>query len=65
MQLEAAEQEILLDVLRESITNLRKDILSAGDGEMKQSLRKKEELLKTLVQKFDSEKTQAPRPEPQ
>jgi hypothetical protein len=64
MQLGAAEQEILLDVLRESLTNLRKDILANDDTEMKQSLRKKEELLKTLLEKFDSHRTPAPGSEP-
>jgi len=61
MQLEAEEQEMLLDVLRESITNLRKDILSAVDSEIKQGLRKKEEVLKALVQKIDPERAPAPR----
>ena len=65
MQLGAAEHEILLDVLRESLTNLRKDILASEDTEMKQSLRKKEELLKTLLEKFDSHRTHAPGAEPQ
>ena len=57
MQLESAEQEILLDVLRESITKLRKDILSADDEELKRGLRKGEELLRMLLQKIDSDKT--------
>ncbi len=60
MQLGAAEHEILLDVLRESLTNLRKDILASEDTEMKQSLRRKEEVLKTLLEKFDSHRTHAP-----
>jgi hypothetical protein len=62
MQLEASEHEILIDVLRESLTNLRKGILASEDTEMKQSLRKKEQLLKTLLEKFDSHRTHDPAP---
>ncbi len=53
MQLEGEERQILLDSLRESITSMRKAILSTEDPDRKQELRKKEDMLKALAQKFE------------
>jgi hypothetical protein len=57
MQLEGEERQILLDALRESITTIRKAILSTEDPDHKQGLRKREEMLKALAQKFEPDST--------
>lgn len=55
MQLEGEERQILLDALRESITKIRKTILSTDEPDRKQELRKKEEMLKSIAQKIEPE----------
>ena len=50
------ELNTLTDVLKEYLTDLRGEILDTDDHDYKQALRDKEEVLRTLLAKFETEK---------
>lgn len=50
------ELEILTDVLKEYLTDLRSEILDTDDYEYKQGLKHKEEVLRVILAKMERER---------
>ncbi|MGA9117372.1 MAG: hypothetical protein WB626_11395 [Bacteroidota bacterium] len=50
------EMEVLTEVLKEYLTDLRSEILDTDDHIYKQNLRHKEEILRVLLAKFENER---------